>query len=218
MSKTIERRFLSLPVEIRQVGDAQYIEGYAARFFRGDKKYQSLNLGNFKERLAPGCFGRCLATNPDVKILRDHNPSMILGRCGAGTGTVSQDDLGLRFRCQIPDTTYARDMVASIQRGDITGCSFGFTMDGEPGSEDWSNEWDDEENCRIAIRTINTIGELLDCSVVTDPGYPATSVQARELWPAGVPASVRSHAQDENAILSYQRQQRRNLVSRIIGW
>ena len=108
---------------------------------------------------------------------------MILGRRGNGTLDVSEDERGLKFRCQLNrDSQQHRDIYASIKRGDISQCSFAFTINGDAG-EDWQpvNEKDDAGNTIAAIRTLKDLN-LIDVSAVTYPAYSeknATVVQAR---------------------------------------
>ena len=170
---TIERR--SLTSELRASKEKEFVlEGYAASF-----NTLSRDLGGFKERLAPGCFSRSLASGTDIKCLFNHDASMILGRSDNGTLECEEDERGLRFRCQLNrDSQAHRDLYASIKRGDISECSFAFTMD----DEDWQ-EWDDviENGQRFVRRTIKR-ANLLDVSAVTYPAYAdnnATAVSAR---------------------------------------
>jgi HK97 family phage prohead protease len=145
------------------------LSGYAAVF-----NSLSADLGGWREQILPGAFSKCLASNPDIVCLRDHNPSMILGRTTAGTLRVSQDEIGLRFECDLPDTTQANDLVTSLERGDLNGCSFGMFCQ----NDNW------HEDNGITVRDVME-ADVFDCSVVTYPAYPATSVAVRSLFPDG---------------------------------
>jgi HK97 family phage prohead protease len=149
------------------------IEGYAAKFGK-----KSEDLGGFREVLNKGCFTRTLSLGADVRMLVDHDPSKILGRTKAGTLKLTEDGIGLRFSCTLPDTTVARDVYTSIQRGDITQCSFGFYCVDEDMEED--------KTTGGLLRYVNDV-DLFDCSVVTYPAYTDTEVNARSLWPEGKP-------------------------------
>src|SRR5260370_28788354 len=89
----------------------------------------SQDLGGFVETIAPGAF-RKVVVDPklDCRLLVNHEPSQILGRTKSGTLKVWADEDGLRFRCQLPDTTLDKDIRESIKRGDIDKCSFSFRM------------------------------------------------------------------------------------------
>ena len=189
----IERRFFKAGAELRaSQGDEMSISGYAARF-----NVTSHDLNGFREQLSPGCFTRSLQSDRDVKMLLNHDPSLILGRKANGTLSVTEDDKGLRFRCNIADTTTGRDTYKLIQRNDLSDCSFAFEIDGDEG-EQWSDECDENSGERFKMRTIRQ-ARLYDCSVVGSPAYPQTSVSANsrhlnsrsmiDLFPAGIPKS-----------------------------
>ncbi len=160
----VERRFI-LPVgmEIRAEGDTKKkLVGYAAVF-------DSLtDLYWYREKIAPGAFAEAVQ-NDDVRCLFNHDPNLILGRNKAGTLILKEDDQGLFFEDEVPDTQVGRDTLTSVARGDITGCSFAFRTE--------KDEWDytDEDN---PIRTLVKV-RLYDVGPVTYPAYPDTSVAAR---------------------------------------
>jgi uncharacterized protein len=111
----VERRFLS--TELRCCDDKDAIEGLAIT-------YNSLSSPGslpFRERVAPGALARSLKES-DIICTFNHNESLLLGRVSAGTLKLIDTPQGLRFRCNLPDTTYARDLKASLARRDVTGC------------------------------------------------------------------------------------------------
>jgi HK97 family phage prohead protease len=73
----------------------------------------------------------------------------------------------------LPDTSYARDLVEKIRRGDLTGMSFCFRV--APEGDTW---FTDEEG-----KTLRTIikAEIDDVSAVTYPAYTDTSIAERSL-------------------------------------
>lgn len=167
----IERR--THTVEMRVKG-ATYgkrtpsIEGYAANF-----NSLSEDLGGFREVLMPGCFADALKTS-DIRALFNHNPDKILGRNVAGTLRILEDENGLRFECDPPETSYAKDLQVSMSRGDISQCSFGFRV-AEDGDA-WRKEPDG-----TYLRTILKVDRLFDVSPVTYPAYASTSCAVRSL-------------------------------------
>ncbi len=184
---TTERRFRSTLRAAEEAG-GRYLSGYAARF-----NSLSEDLGGFRERLAPGCFARSLQSG-DPRMLLDHDTGKLLGRKSAGTLEISEDAKGLRFRCELPDTTAGRDVYESVRRGDLSGCSFGFMC----RSSDWSTETDpDDADDVCSVRTV-TQADLHEISAVTFPAYLATNVDASQraaaLFPGGdIPAEIRQH-------------------------
>ncbi len=194
----MDQRIVFFNHEVRASKDAgkMKISGYAAR-------YNSLSgdLGGFKERIQPGAFNRILATKPDCVLLFNHDSGKVLGRTTAGTLQLRSDDKGLAFDCDLPNTTHGRDTYESIQRGDIAGCSFAFTV-GEPVEAYYSVRQEDDldaedqldddydlgliRGCKqaaprkqVLVRTLRDFDRLLDVSVVTNPAYVSTSVSAR---------------------------------------
>lgn len=140
--------------------------GYAARF-----NSLSDDLGGFREQIAPGAFKNALKKS-DVRALLNHESSVVLGRVSAGTLRLKEDSLGLFMEVDLPNTQAARDLIESIERGDITQQSFGFRV--APGGDSWS-----ENKAGEQIRTLLEIDELFDVSPVTFPAYPETSIEAR---------------------------------------
>src|SRR4051812_25923117 len=108
-------------------GKPTTIFGYAARF-NNPTTIRDVRGGEFRETIHPDAFTRSLVEQPDVRMLRDHNPSVLLGRTRAGTLRIGTDAEGLWYECSLPDTTDGRDLAESIRRGDIDACSFGFTV------------------------------------------------------------------------------------------
>jgi len=167
-STSVELRVLPAEdVELR-VDDsdgAARIVGYAAKYNR-----DSVDLGGFTEQIKPGAFDNALKSS-DVRALKNHDANLLLGRTPK-TLRLSSNSVGLRFEVDVPDTTVGRDTVEEIRRGDLTGCSFAFTV-----TEDtWRENEDGTYN-----RDINEVKELFDVGPVTYPAYPDTTVAARSL-------------------------------------
>ena len=162
--KKIERRtFTVRNIETREAEDGvMRLSGYAAVF-----NDSSVPLP-FSERIAPGAFRKTLSETPDVRLLINHE-GLPLARTKNGTLELSEDEVGLRFDAELPDTTEARDLWTLIQRGDVDQMSFAFRVI----RQKWS-----------ADRTERTLTEVSladgDVSVVTYPAYPTTTVEARE--------------------------------------
>ncbi len=161
MREGIEIRSVQVPPELRADGDGlPKIGGYA--LILDSVEY----VFGFSERFRPGAFD--LATNRDVRALVEHDPTKLLGRTKNGTLALSIDERGLLSEITPPDTTLARDTVASIRRGDIDGQSIGFRV--------LADEWhlQDDEMFRDIIKA-----ELFDVSVTANPVYTNTDVAVR---------------------------------------
>lgn len=125
--------------------------------------------GYFREKLSPGAFAKSLKT-ADVRAYFGHNRGRVLGRKSAGTLRLREDDKGLAVEIDLPDTSDGRDARTLIERGDITGMSFGFFVTRQ--------EWD--ETGDIPVRTIHEV-ELDEVSIVSEPAYEGTSIAMRSL-------------------------------------
>jgi HK97 family phage prohead protease len=171
MQAKIERRNYAKS-ELRAVseeGGKRKIVGYAAVF-----NSLSEDLGGFRERIAPGAFTRACKED-DVRALLNHNSDYVLARTKSGTLRISEDDYGLKIECDPPDSQWANDMMASIDRGDIDQMSFGFRVAKE------GDIWDEIDG--ESVRTLRNV-DLFDVSVVAFPAYPDTTVGLRslEIW------------------------------------
>lgn len=183
----IERRFIKgTSATVRAIaGQKPGIEGYASVF---NEEYDS---GWFIETIKPGAFTRALKEKQDVRCLFNHDANNLLGRTKANTVNLTQDTQGLKFSCDLPDTNIGKDVMASITRGDLDGCSFSFQVT----KQTWREEKEDPNDPRsrmVQYRDIEDV-DLYDVGPVTYPAYEGTSVGARALWPQGVPAEVRTH-------------------------
>ncbi|WP_275125988.1 HK97 family phage prohead protease [Staphylococcus gallinarum] len=138
------------------------VEGYALRF-----NTLSNDLGGFVETISPQALED--ADLSDVRCLIDHDSSKVLGRTTSDTLKLNVDDEGLYFRCQLPDTSYSRDLYENIRLGNINQCSFGFILD-----EDGDTLERREDG--LFKRTLRKIKSLFDVSVVTYPAYNDTDV------------------------------------------
>jgi HK97 family phage prohead protease len=169
----LERRAQAGKIEVRRDGGSVKIVGYAAIF-----NSMSEDLGGFREIIRPGAFERALASGQDVRGLVNHDPNLLLGRTASGTMRLAEDDRGLRYEIDPPDTQVATDLITLLERGDLDGSSFAFTL-AENG-----DAWRDEHG--KVVREIHKVGELFDVGPVVYPAYRATvssvavrSVQAR---------------------------------------
>jgi uncharacterized protein len=139
------------------------ISGYAAVF------NSKTSIGDFfEEVIAPGAFARTISENGDIRALFNHNWDHVLGRTRNGTLKVEEDNRGLKFEVELPNTSLARDLAESLRRGDINQCSFGFYAT--------NDTWD--YAVEPAVRTLNEV-ELYEISVVSIPAYEDTEVSLR---------------------------------------
>ena len=127
----IERREMLHDLEIRQEGDGMTLRGYAAVF---NSPSQPLP---FIETIQRGAFKDSLKSRNDVKLLWNHDTSVVLGSTRAGTLRLMEDERGLLVEADLPMTQAGKDAAISIQRGDVTAFSFGFRI--PAGGDEWAN-------------------------------------------------------------------------------
>ena len=104
------------------------LHGYAARFNEWTE-INSMIEGHFMERIAPGTFKRSIdafrnASTPTVKCLFAHGTDPQIGFKVLGTfQRLEEDDQGLYYEVELDDTSYNRDLLPGLQRGQY-GASF----------------------------------------------------------------------------------------------
>lgn len=163
MCETRQAYFAS-KFQVRAEGEKKFISGYFAVFEKETELWR-----NFFEKIAIGAFDNSIAKN-DIRCLFNHNTGLVLGRTSSSTLKLRSDNYGLYGEVEInPNDTMALDVYARVQRGDISGCSFGFN----PITE---NETIENE------RYISTIieADLQEVSICTFPAYPQTEIHARQ--------------------------------------
>jgi HK97 family phage prohead protease len=159
----IETRVFVNDFEVRETPDGMTLTGYAARFNEPSEPLP------FIERIAPGAFKRSLRAKNDIKLLWNHSSSDVLGSTRAGTLRLAEDEMGLRVEADLPDTQAGRDAKVLIQRGDVTGFSFGFTV--PPNGDTW--------NADGTERTLKSVRLLEVSTGVPFPAYPSTNLTAQ---------------------------------------
>lgn len=179
----MERRFIKGGQVRAKQGDKPGIAGVAAVY---DQAYDT---GWFSETIASGAFDRALKEKQDVRCLFNHDVNQLLGRTKSGTLRIENSPDGLRYDCDTDaDTSVGKDVLRMIERGDIDGCSFSFTV----RKDTWSDEFDENGRYVKSHRQIDDL-DLYDVGPVTFPAYTETSVGVRSAWPDGVPVEKRSH-------------------------
>lgn len=139
---------------------------------------QPTDMGWYEETIADGALD---ATDlKDVRLLVNHNTDMIpLARSRNNTANSTMQlkvvpgaGLDLVASLDIENNADARSLYSAIERGDISGMSFMFVVDGD--------KWDDIDT-EHPKRTITSIRRVFELSAVTFPAYDATTIQARGL-------------------------------------
>jgi HK97 family phage prohead protease len=125
-------------------------------------------FGKFGETIRPRAARHLLGG--DVRLLANHG-GLPLARTTSGTLRLEDTETGVNFAAEldVENDSDAASMVNKIKRGDLSGCSFAFTV----------ADGDDVWNKAMTERTIKRFMSLPEISIVTFPAYPTTSVAAR---------------------------------------
>lgn len=190
----MERRYTPGTIEARD-GDMGFtIVGHASMF---DTPYE---LWGFQERVSRGAFKKSLK-EADVAALWNHDPNVVLGRNRSKTLRLSEDEVGLRYEVDLPDTQAARDLHTLIKRGDVYQSSFSF----EIIKEDWEYPKSGEDG--LPLRTIREV-RLFDVSPVTYPASPTTDVDvARAVRSLAEAMGVDANAESVPDLLALRNQE-----------
>lgn len=157
---------LLLDSELRAGGDSRKIEGRSIVF-----NSLSQDLGGWKEQISPDSINDEIINSSDIFFLLNHSDSRgILGRKRKGSGSLSTEirEDGVHFSFDAPQTSLGDELLEYIRRGDITQCSFAFTVD----DDDWKEQEDG-----TYIRTIKKFHRIYDMSAVYTPAYNDTDVK-----------------------------------------
>ena len=158
-------------IEVRKDAEPGIVEGRAIVF----DEWQ--DLGWYDETIASGALDD--ADLRDVRFLINHNIDMIpLARSRNNnensTMQLSVDDEGMKIRVDLDteNNSEARNLYSAVERGDLDGMSFMFTVE--------ADSWDDSDSDHPS-RTIEKLGKIFEVSAVTFPAYEQTSISARGL-------------------------------------
>ena len=138
---------------------------------------QRTNMGFFDEIIEQGALDT--TDLKDVRFLVNHNTDMIpLARSRNNnensTMQMSVDSDGMKIRVDLDteNNAEARSLYSAVSRGDLSGMSFMFSVDGDA--------WDDVDT-EHPTRRIRSIKRVMEVSAVTFPAYSQTSIQVRGL-------------------------------------
>lgn len=152
--------------ELRATGDSRKVEGRSIVF-----NSMSEDLGGWSEKIIPDAIDESILDDSDIFFLLNHDDERgILGRRRNGSGSLTTEirEDGVWFSFEAPKTGLGDELLEYLRRGDISQCSFAFTV-----SDD---NWDRQEDGTY-IRTILRFNKIYDMSAVFTPAYPATNVK-----------------------------------------
>jgi len=170
MENKREIRYIDMEVRAEETEDrGAVITGYPIVFG------QEIDMGDWREVIDPGSMGDGSVLR-DAALLSNHDWGMIpLARSRRNndnsTMKLTPDEHGVFMRAAL-DTKHnprAQEAYSAVTRGDITGMSFAFIANEE--------RWEDMDTEK-PLRRIMSFSRIFEVSIVTNPAYPGTSVQA----------------------------------------
>ena len=190
MKKELEQRSYTFEVRAEESEKGHIITGRPIVY------NSRTDLGYFDEIIDMGALDSANLT--DVRFLVNHDTRKIpLARSrrnnGNSTMKMSVDAYGLNLDWVNLDTennSEARSLYSAVQRGDISGMSFMFSVDDE--------EWENLES-EHPTRHIKKIGSVVEVSAVTFPAYESTEIQARSKEALDNARSAVETARQQNA-------------------
>lgn len=209
----INRSQFTAGVHLREAaeGDSRTIEGYAIVFGTPSKVLYVDGRGReVREVISAEAVSAELLGGSDIKMTMFHDHQLILARSNKGHGSLSYtiDEHGVLFTFEAPHTADGDKALELVRRGDISGCSFAFCIDGDdPKAVSVKRS---EGGTTI---TINKIAKIFDFSLAANPAYPDTSVSLRELIDQADEAPAAEAAETDLAEAEAPEEQEREITN-----
>lgn len=169
MKKDLEKRSFSFEVRAEETEEGSIITGRPIVY------NSRTDLGWYDEVIEIGALDATDLT--DVRFLVNHDLSRIpLARSRRNNGnstmqlSVDQDGMSIRVKLDTENNAEAKALYSAVQRQDISGMSFMFSVSDE--------EWEDLDS-EHPTRHIRSISSVVEVSAVTFPAYDSTEIQAR---------------------------------------
>ena len=158
----------------RQEGDKLIVEGYAIVWNSPTLLY-TIDDKDIYEQVAPGTWG--LAARAETVLLQAHNwQGSVFASAKSGTMKIKSDAVGLRVVAELDARQQvAKDMWASVERGDVWGQSVGFSV-----GKGFKEKREVMEDGNV-LYTITKSPRLFETSLLWNPAYKDTSISARQV-------------------------------------
>lgn len=216
MSKKIENRFFvyedneEIGIEERSEDPQKYATGVGIVY---DKEVEL--WPGFREKIRPGAFDEDLKNSVEIKSFYNHDANQVLSTTRSSPALqLMNTDKDLRYKSPIPPTSYGDDLAINLQRKNVRGSSFSFSIakDGDVLTRDEKGVYH-----REIIR-----GNLYEIGPVTNPAYGHTTASLRsteELYNECVTEFNKRNCSQDNDLVIQQneidiRKKRLNLIER----
>ena len=162
----------------------------------------SVDLGGFRERIMPGAFDKVLSRQrgkQEIVSYFNHDANWLLGRESAGTLEIVQEERGISYIVEPPDTQAGRDVLALVRSKNLRGSSFAFTVSQKGGERFTTDE------TGKAIREVVEASGLYEMGPVVTPAYSSTSaavaLRSYQAWLAAQPEEPAAQADQSRSVL-----------------
>ena len=168
----MEFRFKPVDLHFKENSDNMVVSGYVnlTEQFSNVLRTQHSNY-QFIEKISKGAFTRALERNKDIDFLAEHDNTLILSSTRNKSLELYEDDKGLYMSAIISPTSWGKDYYTLIKDGILRNFSFGFRA--------LEDTWEERAD-GLLERQIQEL-ELFEVSVVRNPAYPQSNIQARNL-------------------------------------
>lgn len=159
------KRSFEITYRAKKDSEKKVIQGYAVVF---DSWTDISSWGEiWKECIRKGAFTQSLKEN-SILALYNHDFNNVLARKDVNMKLV-EDDKGLYFEIELPDTTQGNDLYELIDKGIVNQCSFsGYVR---------KNLWSEDEGENI-LREILEI-DLIEITITPIPAYEVTEAEVK---------------------------------------
>lgn len=163
------RRMTAQPVQ--RIGDDENkIGGYGVVFDQRTVLYDDGEYKIYEEIKRESVDG---LLDGDVICCYNHENNYLLGRTSSNTLSLRVDDTGVFYEVDLPNTSYANDVKALVERGDVKGSSFQAVFDN-----------DGVEVSILAPKeiliTVSRMAYFKEVGPVYTPAYPQTTAEMRK--------------------------------------
>ena len=169
MNKTIELRDVNVELVGEKTEGSFFVSGYVNK--TGQDSQPLGRNQKFIERIEPGTFKRALERGNDIHFLAEHDNAKLLASTKNGSLVLREDEQGLFMQAEISPTSWGKDYHQLIEDGLLTNMSFGMQV--------LDDTWKKRDDGTLQ-RSVNEI-VLSEVSVVRDPAYVQSNIQARSL-------------------------------------
>jgi HK97 family phage prohead protease len=167
MDKKELRTLSTAGVELRNddATDDNYVYGLGVVYNKPEELWDG-----YIEEIDRDAFTECFAKNPKISCYFNHSDEMVLSTTESNPPLVLTNTAdGLIYSAAIPNTTYGKNLIENLKRGNIGGSSFAFNVK----KDDVSVGKDGKYYRKILV------ADLFEIGPVVVPAFQATTAALR---------------------------------------